>query len=252
MIDVFVPVLGRPANAAPLVASLEASGADAQIVFIASSRDVDQVEACEATGCLTVTVPWPAGRADYARKMNRALVFSVAPWVLLGSDDIAFEPGWDTELLRVAERTGKQVIGTNDMSNRLVKRGVFSTHTLVERSYIFRRGGCLEGPGYLVSEAYDHNFVDRELACLAQVRDVWAFAPQAIVRHNHPMTGRAKPDETYAKGRRYFQEDQALFWTRAKEWDYAGLLPQELTIVRRGDKRIKRFVERAKAREAKQ
>lgn len=232
-ISVLVPVLGRPANAAKVAASLEAvSGFSHELLFICTEGDTEQVEACRATERGVLEVSWPPEH-DYARKMNAGYRLAQCDWILLGSDDITFEPGWDTELRRVADGTGKRVIGSNDMANRLVQKGWFSTHTLVHRSYVEELGGSLEGPGYLVSEAYDHNFCDRELAALASARNEWAFAKDAIIRHHHPAFGGAKQDATYEKGRATFLEDQALFWERAARWDYVGLLPQEMSLIYR-------------------
>ena len=240
-ISVLVPVLGRPANAAKVVASLEASTPFVpQVVFIATAGDDEQVAACRATGRETVIALWKPER-DYGRKMNYGLAHAQHDWILLGSDDITFEPGWDTEMLRVAAETGKRVIGSNDMANRIVQKGVFSTHTLVHRSYVEEHGGGVtEGPGFLISEAYDHNFPDRELAALAQARGEWAFAPNAIIRHHHPAFGGAEQDATYEKGHRTFYDDQLLFWERAALWNFVGLLPQEMTLIKRSQRRIAR------------
>lgn len=244
-----VPVLGRPENAQPLVASLRASTHRAhEIVFIATAGDHEQFDACVATRCRTIIATWEPEH-DYPRKMNEAFRLTNSDWVLLGSDDITFERGWDDALERAAA-SGKRVLGTDDRANRLVKRGVFSTHTLVARSYVEEHGGCLEGPGFLVSEAYDHNFVDRELACLAKARDEWLFVPQAVIRHRHPAFGSARQDATYEKGRDTFWEDQLLFWTRAEQWGNVGLLPQEISVKKRSAKRMERLAATARARRA--
>lgn len=257
-ISVLVPVLGRPRNALPLMRSLRATS-DAYLLFLCSLDDRDEIdavlEACEAdeTGETEyVIVEWRSTErgGDYARKMNRGYELTDSDWVLLGADDISFGPGWDTQLERAAA-SGKRVLGTNDKANRLVARGVFSTHPLVARSYVEEHGGCLEGPGQLVSEVYDHNFPDRELAALAQSRDEWLFVPSAVVQHNHPMIGKAENDDVYLKGRERFWEDQALFWERAKQWGYVGLIPQELSAMKRSSRRIERLSASARSRRAR-
>ena len=250
-ISVLVPVLGRPGNALPLVESLDAASSELHaLTFICTAGDDEQIAACRATGRNVRVVPWEPVR-DYGRKMNLGYKGTRADWVLLGSDDITFEPGWDVELLRVARETGKRVIGSNDMANKIVKQGLFSTHTLVARSYVEELGGGLEGPGFLISEAYDHNFPDRELAALAQSRDEWAFAPAAIIRHHHPAFGGAKEDATYRKGRATIFDDQLIFWERAEQWGYVGLLPQELSLLRRSTTRT-RAASTARARRERQ
>lgn len=248
-ICVLVPVLGRPDNAMPLSQSLRASTSERhELVFVCSAFDTEQIRACYETGETVLSVDWEPVH-DYPRKMNAAAGLPLAcDWLLLGSDDVTFEPGWDIELDRLAVASGKSVIGTNDMANRLVKRGVFSTHALVRRAYVEEVGASLDGPGTLVSEAYEHNFCDRELAALAQARDEWVFASNAIVRHHHPAFGGARQDDIYLKGREHFYADQLLFWERAKGWDYVGLIPQELAVMNRSQRRIARLAATARAR----
>jgi hypothetical protein len=224
---------------------------DAEMVFVASEGDVDQIEACRALlddlKTVLITAKWKPEH-DYPKKMNLGFRQTDSDWVLLGSDDITFEPGWQDELLRAARATGKSVIGTNDKANRLVMKGIFSTHALVSRAYVEEQGGCLEGPGHLVSEVYEHNFPDRELAALAQSRDEWVFAPRAVIRHRHPAFGTAPQDATYEKGREHFHEDQARFWERAEQWGNVGLIPQEIQIKDRSKKRMARLAATARAR----
>jgi hypothetical protein len=251
-ISVLVPVLGRPQNARPVLESLR-STSDAELVFIVTANDLEELDACR----MAVTLDRGSSRTlvveewrshDYPKKMNHAYGETISDWVLLGSDDITFEPGWQDELLRAARATGKSVIGTNDKANRLVMKGIFSTHALVSRAYVEEQGGCLEGPGHLVSEVYEHNFPDRELAALAQSRDEWVFAPRAVIRHRHPAFGTAPQDATYEKGREHFLEDQARFWERAEQWGNVGLIPQELQVKDRSKKRTARLAATARAR----
>lgn len=231
MIDVLVPVLGRPANAQPLADSLFANTTvEVRLLFLTSPGDHEQFDACLATGAEVLEVEGESGQ--YARKINAGFRWTHHPFILSGADDIVFEPGWDEEVLAAAQ-SGKGVIGTNDQANRHVKTGHFSTHPLIRRSYAQTRGGSLDGPGYIYHEGYDHNYVDRELAGLAQSRGEWIFAPESRVVHRHPGWDAAiTADETYAKGRRRFHEDHLLFIQRAAEWGGTGLLPSEKTALR--------------------
>ena len=61
--------------------------------------------ACHHTDEQFVIVDWQAGPGDYAKKMNRGLELTSDPFLLLAADDLRFHPGWDTALLRVAERS---------------------------------------------------------------------------------------------------------------------------------------------------
>jgi len=237
VIDVLIPVLARPQNAEPLIVSLmQSSSVSCRTLFLCSEGDEAQIEACLATG-EDVLVADFGEQHQYPKKMNKGFERTEQPFLLLASDDLDFKQGWDELTLQMAEATGAGVIGTNDKANRLVVKGQFSTHPLVRRSYVEEQGGSLDGPGILVSESYDHNFVDRELCHLAQARKQWAFAQNAEIVHRHPAWGTAPQDATYEKGRLNFGVDQELFWDRAEQWGYVGLLPQELSIIRRRRRR---------------
>jgi hypothetical protein len=240
VIDILVPVLGRSQNVTPLVESIARNTTvPHEIHFLCSPFDTEEMLTCQLAcemGLATAVhiMEWKAGPGDYARKMNHGYRASSNPFLLLAADDNDFQPGWDTAALAVAQETSAGVVGLNDLLNRNVMDGHFSTIPLVRRSYIAEQGGSLDGPGVLLHEGYDHNFVDRELCALAQSRNQWAFAPEAKIRHAHK--GR-HADATYRKGAAHFQQDHELFIRRAKEWGNVGLMPQELRFQRRAGRR---------------
>lgn len=239
MIDIFVPVLGRPHAAAPLVQSIHgATSKEVRITFICSSGDEEEIDACLSTGEEVIVMSKPAGRSDYPKKMNTAFRDTENEWILLGSDDITFEQGWDEQALKAAWTTGASVVSTNDMANGLVRKGLFGTHCLVRREYVVEQGASADGPGVLVHEGYDHNFCDREICGVARSRKTFVFAPRAIIRHNHPNFRRGvSRDSTYAKGMANFRSDQDLFYKRSALWNHEGLLPQEKRLIQRGRRR---------------
>ena len=220
MIEILVPVLARPQNAQVLVDSITASTqAEHRIHFLCSPRDEAEIEACEATGALVHVMGWQPRFGDYGRKMQWGYEHTDGEHLFLAADDIEFTPGWDREVLR---QPGA-VVGTNDMANGSVKRGLFGTHCLVERRYVTEQGASADGPGVLIHKGYDHNFTDRELCGVAQQRREWSFARKAIVRHRHPLWHNAPDDSTYKKSLRNFHRDRVLFLRRAQLWGYAGL-----------------------------
>ena len=235
MIDVLVPVLGRPGNAQRLVDSFLAfSGPQDAIHFICSPGDDAQIESCLQTGHHTLIVDFPLGRADYARKMNYGFRNTFRPFLFLGSDDIEFTEGWSERAF--ARMDGNSVVATNDAANQQVKRGQFGTHCLVRRSYVEEEGATADfEPGVLIHEGYDHNFVDRELCHLAEHRNQYAFAKDAIVKHHHPLFSRTPTDATYKRGMSNFHADRKLFYSRAHLWGFKGMKPYELRFV--GSKR---------------
>ena len=148
MICVICPVLGRPARAAPLADSLrEATSLPYDLVFVTSDGDDAQIHACTAIeDAVTITVPWPPGQGDYARKVNHAARDTLQTWIFQAADDLRCHPGGDVEAMAVAENMRCDVIGTNDLGNRRVVKGTHSTHSLISRSYVIRCG-TVHAPG---------------------------------------------------------------------------------------------------------
>lgn len=225
MIAVFVPVLGRPQNAAPLAANLaDVTDTDYRLVFVVSPDDREQQAACEATYGDTLMMLRDPGPGDFARKINAAYRLTDEPWIFQAADDVRFEPGWDTALMSRARTTGALVIGTQDGGNPTVKRGLHSTHTLIARSYIDDPGASMDGPGTVFSEAYGHQWCDTELVAVAKARGVWAFCDDARVTHLHPFwvgqpaRGRMQLDATYTRGMSTATADAKLFRERSRMW----------------------------------
>ncbi len=218
MIVVIVPVLGRPANAAPLAESIAANTTvPYRLVWVVSGYDEPQARACaEAGGTVRVSEFYPQ-KGDFARKINEAYLDTDEPWIFQGADDIVFHPGWDTAAIETAERTGARVVGTNDGHNPTVKAGLHSTHTFIHRSYVDDPGASLDGPGTVFSEAYGHQYCDTELVELAKARGEWAFSAGSLVEHRHPFwVGRDRMDDTYRKGLATSRQDSLLYRRRMR------------------------------------
>jgi hypothetical protein len=230
VIDILIPVLGRPQNAAPLVENIRATTTEEhRIIFICSLGDDEQISECNISAADTVIVAqYPAGPGDYAKKINVGQHLD-GEWIFQGADDLTFEPRWDHHALKAAHAgPGYDVIGTNDKANRQVKAGQFGTHCLISRRYVTEHGCTADGtPGPILWEGYDHNFVDRELCHVAQARGVYRFATHSHVQHRHPLWRTAPQDPTYRKALKNFRADQKLFLSRAHLWGYQGLSAPE-------------------------
>ncbi len=220
MIVVLVPVLGRPANAQPLADSLAAASPGVRLVFLVSPDDPEQYHACVKTGADLFLVPFASGPADFQKKIRHGYENTTEEWIFQAADDVRFQPGWDTALMECADRTGADVIGTDDGHNPTVRAGNHSTHTLIRRSYIDHPGASMDGPGTVFSEAYSHQWCDTELVQLAMARGVWAFCAEAKVTHLHPFWtgGRRTMDETYRKGLATSTQDHRIFMRRSRLW----------------------------------
>jgi hypothetical protein len=222
-VAIVVPVLGRPDRVAPLVRSLDESvaaerrdGWQVELVFVCSPDDELEVAAVRAAGLEPLFAPWPAGRGDYARKINHAANLTDATWIFTGADDLRFLPGWLRAAISVHIRTGALVIGTNDLGNPAVMRGQHATHSLVHRDYL--EHGTIDEPGVLLHEGYGHCWVDNEFVETARARGVFAFAKGSQVEHLHPIWHKAADDVTYRRGQESYRTDQRLFVRRRQLW----------------------------------
>lgn len=207
---VLVPVLARPHNVAPLLAAIASSTPKPyRVLWVCDPGDVDEHAAiAEHDGWMIA----PGG--SYASKINVGCRLTDEELVLFAADDIRPHPGW---LAAARERLidGVQVVGLNDLIERPA-RPRHATHFLLTR----HAAGlpCLDGAPGPLHEGYSHWRTDDELIATATHRGMYAYAPDAIVEHLHPMTGGADDDDTYRKGRANARRDGKLFYRRSVLW----------------------------------
>ncbi len=216
-----VPVLDRPQNLRPLVESFAASlvgeNVRAHMLFLVNPDDHRELAELRTQGLEHMVVPWPNGRCDYARKMNYGIHETIDDWVLLAADDLRFHPGWFRAAVDAHIRSGKLVVGTNDMVNPRVKAGEHATHPMLHRDYV--KFGTVDDPTVVLHEGYAHNSVDVEFCETAMSRDQWVFAHDSLVEHRHPTFDRTvRRDKTYTKGLRFALEDKRLVNARRRLW----------------------------------
>jgi len=211
-VAVLVPVLGRPDNAAPFMASLRASTGLATVYAIADGNDPATAEAWRAAGAHVLVDP--SNPVTFARKVNLGYRETEEPWLFLVGDDVRFHPGWLDRAQYVADCTQAAVVGTNDLGNPRVMTGDHATHMLISRAYVDEQGASWDGPGVVAHEGYHHWHVDDELVTVAKDRGQWAAALDSIVEHLHPLWGKADDDEVYQAGQAHSAEDRDLFAAR--------------------------------------
>jgi hypothetical protein len=219
VIDLLIPVLGRPQNAQPLVDSIHENTTVPSCTFFVCTRgDEDQIEACKRTGAVVLLID--PGLCEYARKINEAISRSAEirvghDFVFLGADDLRFHPLWAEKALELYT-PATRVIGTNDIGNATVMRGDHATHSLVHRSYV--ELGTIDEPGRLLHEGYGHNYVDTEFIETAKTRGEFVFAAESIVEHLHPFWHKGPDDVIYRKGRKTVNRDHATYNRRRRLW----------------------------------
>lgn len=208
---VIVPVLRRPQNAAPFMASLRASTGLATVYAIADQDDPETVEAWRAAGAEVIV----DNVVTFAKKCNLGYRKTSEPWLFIVGDDVKFHPGWLDHAQHVADVFKEaQVVGTNDFGNQAVMRGEHATHMLIRRSYVDEVGASWDGPGVVCHEGYRHWFVDNELVAAASLRRVFQPALGSVVEHLHPLWGKGEDDEVYNLGRIAAVQDEALWQER--------------------------------------
>ena len=203
-VAILIPLM-RPHRLADVLASLEDSTTGYTVVVIATGEcaDVARESRC-------VLIEDEGG--TYPVRINKGFAATTEPYVFLGADDIRFRTGWfDAAMSEMNHVHG--VVAINDLHNGA------GVHFLVDRTYVDELGGTGDGePGVVLHEGYQHTYCDDELRHVAQFRDRFRFAGDAIVEHLHPGAGKAPTDETYAIGNATMGQGSAVFHARRHLW----------------------------------
>lgn len=216
-VAVIIPVLTRPDNVRPLLASLKASTGLATAYFVADEADTVERAAILAAGAREIVFRGGEHRGTFAEKVNLAFRETTEPWLFLVGDDVSFRPGWYDHALHAARTHIAPVVGTRDLGNPAVERGEHSTHMLIGREYVEKVGASWDGPGIVAHEGYRHWFVDNEICVAAAQRGAFTFAMGSIVEHLHWRWGKSKRDDVYDLGESTASRDEALFRRRMAE-----------------------------------
>jgi hypothetical protein len=221
-VAVIVPVMRRPQNAEPFMASLRASTGLATVYAVADPDDEETAKAWAAAGA-TVLTSWSG--PSFAQKINVGYRSpgdddAPEPWLFVTGDDVRFRPGWLDHAQHVGATFNASVIGTNDLGNSRVLAGEHATHMLIRRSYIDEQGASWDGPGVVCHEGYRHWYVDDEIVTAAKQRGVWQMALGSIVEHLHPLFGKGAQDPVYELGQSFAEADRQTYEARLVK--YAG------------------------------
>jgi hypothetical protein len=207
---VLVPVLGRPHRVAPTLTSFYRTAPSCRVLFIADPDDSEELEAIRAEGAKYIT---PGG--SYASKINAGVRATAEPFVFTAADDLLPHEGWFEAAVECIS-AGVEVVGANDLIQRRPRFQENATHFLLTRKAA--EEPCLDGsPGPMFS-GYVHNYPDRELVETARRRETYAYCPEAVVEHLHPMNGKAEMDSTYERGSATMRADSHRFVERKALW----------------------------------
>ena len=215
-IAILIPALGRPHTISIVTRSIRKTTPRAHIVFICSEGDdevIRKVKNAPETTCLIVP---KHQKGDYAKKINFGYMATKEPLLFLGATDLIFHSGWYEAAIKEL-KSGIGVVGTNDLGNPDVLKGVHATHSLVTRDYADNYG-TIEQPGQILYEGYWHEYVDNEFIETAMSRDAFAMALDSVVEHMHPWFGKAQWDASYREYRKRFIPGKDLYEKRKALW----------------------------------
>jgi hypothetical protein len=217
---IVVPVMRRPQNAAPFMASLRASTGLATVYAVVDASDPETERAWREAGADVLINSCEIGEhGTFAEKVNLAYQETDEEFLFLVGDDVRFQPGWLDHAQMVATE-GRDVVGTLDLGNPRVMSGEHATHFLIRRSYVDEFGGGWDGPKVLAHEGYGHWYVDDEIIAAAKQRGAFGMAFGSVVEHLHPAYGKGEPDDVYTLGQSTALADKETF--RARLAQYGG------------------------------
>jgi hypothetical protein len=212
---VLLPVLKRPHRVEPVLRSLFATVPKARVVFITDPEDYEERKQVQAATEVFGGVEELVFGGTYPKKINEGVRQTTEPLLLFGADDLEFHPGW-FEAAKAKLTEGIGVVATEDLCNPRVARGELATHPLVTREYTKR--GTIDNPDLVLCEQYKHEYCDRELSETAQYRNAFAYAPDSIVEHLHPMVGKAPNDELYDRIWDRMYQGRRVYNRRMSKW----------------------------------
>ena len=218
-VTVIVPVMRRPQNAAPFMASLLETTDRADVLVVADEDDNETwrawLQVMPKGAGRVVRSAWPAPGGTFPEKVN--LGFRMLPWttkwIFIVGDDVKFHAGWLDIALSCGDET-VHVVGTHAPNSS----DVWSPHLLIRRRYVIEQGSSWDGPGVVCHEGYRHSYVDAEICRVAQVRGVWSMASSSNVEHLHPTFGAGEWDDVYRLGQSTVDADAAVWRSRLTEF----------------------------------
>lgn len=196
-----------------LAASLAKSTDRARLLFIVSRGDVGVLDEVHGAHDYLLVDQWD--RCDYPKKINAGIAATTEPLVFTGAIDLKFHAGW-LEAAEAKMSDTVKVVGTNDLANPRVMRGLHATHMLVARDYA--EGPQIDGnPGFF-HEGYWHEYCDDEAVQVAKHRNVWAFAQDSVVEHMAWQYGKRAADATDSDSTHRMVVGHRLFRRRSSLW----------------------------------
>lgn len=186
----------------------EVSLPTSKVYFVISPEDKESQEEVDRLGESYFMVS-----GEYVAAVNHGYEHTKEPFVLIGSDDVIFNPGWDVELLKLAkENPDKHIFGGIDEweVSRTMKH---ISHPLVRRS-------AFKPPLYFPE--YIHYMCDVEFLQRGFLKDCVMVTPQLLIEHPHTIVDGDNPknwDGTYQRSFAKIDTDKCLYDRRKGEFE---------------------------------
>jgi glycosyltransferase involved in cell wall biosynthesis len=211
VIALLIPTLDRPERLPAICANVAATTVDVTPYFIIEQRDTATADKAHTTGANVII---NKRTPNYAGAINTGLFETTEPWLYVSADDFVYHEGWVDAARPYMNDYG--MIGTNDLHNTEVMAGVMATSFFISREYAVT--ACIDQPGLMLHEGYDHHYVDTEVTGTARHRGVFKYCAESHVEHHHYLWGLAEKDKTYVKGLQNHNADFILFNNRKHLW----------------------------------
>lgn len=209
--SVIIPTTGRKERAVACVKQLLAT---VQPWLLSGRLEVICVvdadpESFDALNALHgVSVYYSRDLQGCSRAWNMGLSMSSGEYVVIGADDLWFTDGWLDEALlamtRLPDACG--LVGLNDGHGG---PDTPCTHWLAHREFLSQHMG-----GVMAFECYKFCCNDTEAHARAVRANRYVYAPDALVRHDHPAHGTRPLDETDRRNQQWAARDLELYYQR--------------------------------------
>lgn len=213
-IAVLVPTYKRASKLESFIKDFNSVTKEGTLYFIVTPDDTESREELERLGQNFYVYD-----SEYVGAINFGFKRTSEEFVLCGSDDIVFNEGWDTELLKLAEDPTKHIFGGID-EWKVSRTLLHISHPMVRRSHF-------DSPLYFPD--YIHYMCDIEFIQRGFKEGCVSITPKILIGHPHTIVdgdNPAKWDATYQKSFSKIGYDTSLYNRRKGEfemWDFGEL-----------------------------
>jgi len=237
-IAVLIPTYKRASRLQSLIDNFTKTSKDSELYFVVHPKDTETIKTLDqlSEGYFFNVLK---NSGEYVECINYGVAKTKEPFIFCGADDIEFSNRWDIKLLGSFKDDKVNVTGGID-DWTCSRSGVHISHPLIRRKYIDEQGACFNNKGELYYSGYKHYQCDIEMEQVAWARNCFKLNKDVTIGHNHFVNKKADHDETYDRSFTVFKQDQDLFDSRKKyyEWWDTKMLHQGKAVRASDFKRL--------------